>query len=509
MIRSTAQDTREPRRFAFWVAVVTLGAALLRFTRLGAQSIWIDEGMSIAWIDVIANDGLRVLLHNIHGPLHAAAIYATSRISESEWWLRLPSAVAGVLTVPLLAHVGRRLWGARVGLTAATLLALSPFALYYAQEVRGYAFAILFATTTLGAAWAFAVRPRVGAVVGLVVSETLGILSNLNGIFLALGVSGWLIVRLRQDRRALLLWFVAHALVAVALLPYALRANQQIRPARLVGVESDIGELEPLRGRTTLHPMSLPYTAYAFAAGYSLGPTLEELRADPGAAAQARHLPVILLVVIGFGVPLAAGVTSRKAWPAAGLAFAVAASVVGFTLWLAATNMKPYNVRYLSVLLPLFLLFCACGLLRLGRGWRLVAGCAALVVSVWSCSNYLFVPRYGRDDTRGVVEYVLEAAAPEDLVLHINLGYSLAYYDQLPQRVRLAGPGSGASRVAAREYLDTLLTGVGTLWYLESRPEKLDPQAHLRDACHERASESETSHFVGIRVHRFELQPGP
>jgi hypothetical protein len=477
MIRSTAQDTREPRRFAFWVAVVTLGAALLRFTRLGAQSIWIDEGMSIAWIDVIANDGLRVLLHNIHGPLHAAAIYATSRISESEWWLRLPSAVAGVLTVPLLAHVGRRLWGV--------------------------------ATTTLGAAWAFAVRPRVGAVVGLVVSETLGILSNLNGIFLALGVSGWLIVRLRQDRRALLLWFVAHALVAVALLPYALRANQQIRPARLVGVESDIGELEPLRGRTTLHPMSLPYTAYAFAAGYSLGPTLEELRADPGAAAQARHLPVILLVVIGFGVPLAAGVTSRKAWPAAGLAFAVAASVVGFTLWLAATNMKPYNVRYLSVLLPLFLLFCACGLLRLGRGWRLVAGCAALVVSVWSCSNYLFVPRYGRDDTRGVVEYVLEAAAPEDLVLHINLGYSLAYYDQLPQRVRLAGPGSGASRVAAREYLDTLLTGVGTLWYLESRPEKLDPHAHLRDACHERASESETSHFVGIRVHRFELQPGP
>jgi len=130
---------------------------------------------------------------------------------------------------------------------------------------------------------------------------------------------------------------------------------------------------------------------------------------------------------------------------------------------------------------------------------------ALAVASLWSCFNYLFVPRYGRDDTRGVVEYLLETASPDDLVLQINLGFSLNYYDHLPQDVLLPVPGSTSSPEAAQQYLDQILRGRSTLWYLECRPEGFDPQGYLRQACEARAATTATRDFVGIRVYRFDL----
>ncbi len=490
------------RDYRRWLGLVTVLALVLRLFRLGAQSLWIDEGMSFAWIDEIDSLGPRALLQNIHGPLHALAIYAMSRISTSEWWLRLPSAVAGTLAVPALAAVVRRLWGGHVALLAAVLAAVSPFGLYYAQEVRNYAFTLLFASVVTLAVLDFARQPHFRAAWRLVAAELLAILSNLNGLFFVVGLQAWLVPALRRDRRALGCLALCQLLLVVLLSPYAIEVQRQVRVERMMGVEAAVGESTPLRGETTLHPMSLPYAAYAFAAGYSLGPTLEELRQRPRAATDWRYLPALLLVCCGFGVALV--VALARHW-ARVLPLVVPSLVVsGITLWLAAANIKPFNARYLSVLQPGFLGLVALGLLSLHRRWRAFATSAALVASLWSSANYLFVPRYGRDDTRGVVEHLRARAGPRDLILHINLGFSLAYYAQLSQEIRLADPGSGDSHASARRYLDHIRGDAPVLWYLECRPEKLDPDGHLRRACAEGAGTTSTWQFTGIRVYRFD-----
>ncbi len=503
---NAADDARWRRRYGRLLLLITGVGLALRFTRLGAQSIWIDEGMTIGWIAEIESAGWSALLDNIHGPLHAAAVYVVSRVSMNEWWLRLPSAVAGALAIPAIARLGTRLGGARLGLTAAALLALSPFALYYAQEVRNYAFTILFSCLALAAAWDLVERPTWRRGGWLVVFELLAMLSNLNGVFLALGLNLWVAFALARNRSAWSMWLVPHVVLALLLVPYAWRASQQVRPERLVGVEADIGEDAPLRGETTLHPMSLPYTAYAFAVGYSLGPTLEELRAEPAAAARPRHWPLLAAVVLGFGVPLVVGLFGRGAQAGRTLLVGVSLVVVSFTVWLAATNIKPFNARYLSVLLPAYLVFVSRGLWRLPRPAGTAAAVLVLLVSAWSCANYLFVPRYGRDDARSAVRYVLAHARPDDLVLHINLGFPLRYYDQLPQRVKHAEPASGRSLEAARAYVERIAADHAALWFLESRPEKLDPHGYVRRACAERAVDHETQEFVGIRVHHFEFR---
>ena len=140
------------RQFSIAVLILTVVGLLLRLTRLGNQSLWIDECLSIGWIHSIDDNGWRSLLHNIHGPLHAVILWIPSRVSMGEWWLRLPSVLAGTAAIPALAFLGRALWGTRIGLTAAGLLTVSPFALYYAQECRNYSLTILFASLTLLAA---------------------------------------------------------------------------------------------------------------------------------------------------------------------------------------------------------------------------------------------------------------------------------------------------------------------------------------------------------------------
>ena len=490
------------RDYGRWLSLVTLLALGLRLFRLGHQSLWIDEGMSFAWIDEIDARGPRALLQNIHGPLHAFAIYATSRISTSEWWLRLPSVVAGTLAVPALSAVVRRLWGVHVALLAALLMALSPFGLFYAQEVRNYAFTLLFASLATLAVLDFARRPDFQRGWRLVVAELLAILSNLNGLFLVAGLQAWLVAALRRERRALACWALCQLVLVAVLVPYAVEVQRQVRVERMMGVQAAVGESAPLRGETTLHPMSLPYAAFAFAAGYSLGPTLEELRQHPAAAADRRHWPALLLVSVGFGVPLVLAVARH--WQRACPLLVPSLVVCAITLWLAAANIKPFNARYLSVLQPGFLGLVALGLLSLQRQWRALAITAALAASLWSSANYLFVPRYGRDDTRGVVAYLRAHAGPRDLVLHINLGFSLAYYAELNQEIRLADPGSGDSPAAARRYLDRIRGDAPVLWYLECRPEKLDPEGHLRRACAEGAVSTSMWQFTGIRVYRFD-----
>ena len=51
----------------------------------------------------------------------------------------MPSLLAGVATVPLVYVLGARTVGRAAGLAGAALLALSPFAIFYASEARAYA----------------------------------------------------------------------------------------------------------------------------------------------------------------------------------------------------------------------------------------------------------------------------------------------------------------------------------------------------------------------------------
>lgn len=136
----------------WWLALAGLcGLALwLRAHTLTLQSLWFDEvltaigAQSLAWV---------VYSGQIfgHPPLQYLAAWAVAGGAADEWWLRLPSLAAGVMTVAALASLGRRLHGPATGLIAALALTVSPLHVEISQLARPYALFLLFTVLSLSA----------------------------------------------------------------------------------------------------------------------------------------------------------------------------------------------------------------------------------------------------------------------------------------------------------------------------------------------------------------------
>ena len=115
--------------------------------QLGAESLWSDEGASLRASILegpaeIVERAKTIPTHPIHDLfLH----YWVALFGDSEFSLRFPSVLAGLLGVFMMYKVGSLLFGRGVGLMASLILAMSPFHIQYSQEARGYSLEALLA----------------------------------------------------------------------------------------------------------------------------------------------------------------------------------------------------------------------------------------------------------------------------------------------------------------------------------------------------------------------------
>ena len=120
-------------------------AFALRLYQLNTDSLWEDEIFTATQSPLPLNELLRWTAGDIHPPGYYVLM---GRLSEwggwahqppsalADWLWRFPSALMGTLAVAATYRLGRSLFGRRVGLVGALLLALSPVALQYSQEAR-------------------------------------------------------------------------------------------------------------------------------------------------------------------------------------------------------------------------------------------------------------------------------------------------------------------------------------------------------------------------------------
>jgi mannosyltransferase len=126
---------------------IMIVAALLRFWNLGKESIWLDEGFSI-WLAHLDWHSLWKIVSTSEAnmALYYLLLHLWVGLGESEVLIRSLSAAAGVLTIPVVFTLCRRMFNARVGLIASSLLATNAFHIYYSQEARAYSLVVLFTT---------------------------------------------------------------------------------------------------------------------------------------------------------------------------------------------------------------------------------------------------------------------------------------------------------------------------------------------------------------------------
>ncbi len=130
------------------LAVVVILAIPPRLHQLVIRPGWDDEMWTLRNIYTSSWPELfRVAFDDYWPPLHYVLLNAVARIADTSIVsLRLPSVVAGVLSVGLMYTLGRTLFGTRVaGLFAAALLGGMTTHVMYSQEARVYSLQVLLA----------------------------------------------------------------------------------------------------------------------------------------------------------------------------------------------------------------------------------------------------------------------------------------------------------------------------------------------------------------------------
>ena len=107
---------------------------MLRAYRLGANSLWVDEFATLKIVTLPLSEILRAAAEvNFCPPLHFWLVHGVvSLFGPSGISLRLVSAVAGAMTIPVAWLLIRELTGSRTAARLSTaLLALNPLHIWY------------------------------------------------------------------------------------------------------------------------------------------------------------------------------------------------------------------------------------------------------------------------------------------------------------------------------------------------------------------------------------------
>lgn len=133
------------------LAGITAAGFVLRVAGMD-QSLYGDEHYTF---NIVTHHGVRGVWHQVYAtsitpPLHYYLAWLAVQFGGDKTILvRLPSLILGTAAIPLLFLIARRIGGVGVGLIAAALLALSPFALFYSTEARAYETVVFLITVSM------------------------------------------------------------------------------------------------------------------------------------------------------------------------------------------------------------------------------------------------------------------------------------------------------------------------------------------------------------------------
>ena len=172
------------------VIIVMVFAAGIRFWKLGAWSVWIDEVLSVQGAKRFP-DELTVT------PIIYMIVRAfTDLFGMSEWSARLGPCIIGILSVPLLYLLAKRMFNANVAMLACAFLVIHPWHIFWSQNARAYSLAFLFASSSAFLFYLALERDRIGLTLSSLLLALLSILSYFQTVLLLPALAGYVILLL-------------------------------------------------------------------------------------------------------------------------------------------------------------------------------------------------------------------------------------------------------------------------------------------------------------------------
>jgi 4-amino-4-deoxy-L-arabinose transferase-like glycosyltransferase len=490
----------------------------LAFYRIGEQSLWVDEVFTALAVHP-EHSFFEVGIWRLGSrPLYFTLLHGWAQFGTSEIALRSFSAIVGGIGVVLIYMVALQLFDLRVAGIAAVLFATSPFLIWYSQEVR---YITLLITTSLFAMYAYhrALKGRrFGAWLAYGCSLVIAIGAFLTNVLLIV-THALCLIAYPSRSKTLRLFLACQVLV---FLLFAWWANEW-RFNELGGywerlyqeITVDDGELTSVPkeqrfsrgGRRDFDWGAVPYTLFTLSAGFSLGPSVQELQMDRSLAALTPHVPTIGLVTMLFGGLFAAGVlVLRRQWDKALLLGLWLAIPLLVACVVSAGTQAAFNVRYVSMLLPAYILVLAVGIVnfRSRTAQHALLGCL-LAFNCYSLANYYFNPRYAREDARAAARYLAMAARYDDAIVIVGSSVALKYYYAGPVPLHSWSEQNGHTLMQSATSPNGITSQRKRLWLVETRRWEKDRSGRVRGAVEQTHQRLAHRQFPGVDIYSYEL----
>jgi 4-amino-4-deoxy-L-arabinose transferase-like glycosyltransferase len=476
MVSSGINEERNALRpqVVWQVVGLMLLAFILRTWSIDEQSLRGDEALSVIyaqkpWLEIV--EITRTV--SGHPPLFYLGLHLWEKVAGiSEFATRFFAAWWGTLVVALVFVLANALFGAKAAQWATLLMAINPFHIWHAQDVRPYSMLTAFALLAClifwrALSWPGARGPR----------------SGLRGWWLLYALSGLLVVYVHYFGAFLILahaiWFawdrlrrrgpwwggiIGFSLIGLLLLPWLWYARAVIT-----------GDHGP-GGQTLSLWASLQQCFVTFGVGYW------------SEAWGTGVLAACLALLLGWGLWTAVGRSPREA------GFVVLNAAIPFLSVFVLSRTRPiFRERYLIASAPMYTLLWGVGLSAFGRFRRargtwfsralLVASVLLLIgTSGFALTRYYVDDRYAKSpDWRGVASFIRAQWGANDVVIlnHQDQAFLYHFGTEDLQVLPLEGAKDQGS---VRASVQDLSSQYDRIWLLPDTARLWDEQGLVRDA---------------------------
>lgn len=388
--------------------ILCLGLAL-RIYDLTGESLWLDEGYSLLLAGLDVKNIIHITSTDVHPPLYYLLLHCwTGTVGNSEFMVRLFSALLGFLSVFLIYDLGKRLFTREAGLAAALFLAVCPFHVQYSQEVRMYSLMVLLAQLSMLFFWQWRQAYKRRFLAGYLLSSAALLYTHNFAVFLVLGQNLLCLWRSAREaafrKQALQEWILAQLFLIVLYLPWLRILVSQAREVKQ-------GYWMPVPDWRILYSTFTEYSGSAAGFLLLLGMLLFAGRDWLGRKTENKDSAAESWLVL-------------SAWLGAMVLIPYAVSQLGTSIYISRVTIAALSA---------FLLLAAGGWSRIPWRW-LQAVLVGLYVFSASFSLHHYYSTLHKEQWRETAGYIESQAQSGDLLL-FNAGYGKSYvYDYYSRR---------------------------------------------------------------------------
>lgn len=430
------------------IILVLALAIILRFVNLN-QSFWLDEAaqglmsqksLSFLWFGRSAD---------FHPPLFSFLTHFWLKLGTSEVFLRLLPLSFGVVTVILIYFVGKQLLGEKAASLTALLVAISPYHIYYSQEMRMYSLLAFLATASMYFLWQ-------KNWLFYFFSTILLLYTHYSSFFIILTQAVWILF---WQRKILKRWLVFLFLSFLLYLPWFPQFLIQL------GAGKNLTEVLPgWRQISNLSPVkAFPLTVVKFSLG--------RISFDN----KIFYAGISFLIFAGLGFIFYQGLKKLTKEKIFLLNWFLTPIILCILVSFVIPMYQPF--RLLFTIVPFYFLL-ASGIFSLGRKWQSVSIGLVLLISFFGLSQYWVNPRFQRENWREAVQFI-ESQDPKNSVAIFEFSQAFAPYQWYSQgKMKAYGvlPGLRANPAVIESKMPEVTTGADNIYLFQYLQPLSDPE---------------------------------